>query len=288
MKTKLLTKSPVGPIGIVLLSACLWQSPAQELTQVYDAPETGTFFLLSGQTEEGTSPPYPFDPYQGTLPIYQIAGFGGAYLVGDSAEDYALYQAVMRGQRLSLYEAAWGDGGMMQMSGDGPPELPGDGEGGGGEWEPPAYSPPEYGSNDLWLEITNYLDGTAGFIIHTPEEAAYDLFATTNLTLTVPGLNATNWVWLWRTEVGETNFAVVNLWPELGFFRLGTLLDTDADGLTDAYELLCSHTDINDADTDADGMSDYDEVLLGRNPLAAGTAPDTGGVIGLQLFTALR
>jgi len=36
---------------------------------------------------------------------------------------------------------------------------------------------------------------------------------------------------------------VTNLVAEQSFFRLGTTNDTDGDGMTDAYELLVSHTD---------------------------------------------
>ena len=40
------------------------------------------------------------------------------------------------------------------------------------------------------------------------------------------------------------------------FLLLGTPQDSDHDGLTDAYELLVSHTDPNKADTSGDGILD--------------------------------
>ena len=94
-----------------------------------------------------------------------------------------------------------------------------------------------------------------------------DLFGTTNLAADVPGLNVTNWAWLDRTTAWQTNISVANLWPDIGFFMLGTMLDSDGDGLTDAYEKLVSHTDPNNPDTDSDGISDGWEVALGLNPL---------------------
>jgi hypothetical protein len=57
---------------------------------------------------------------------------------------------------------------------------------------------------------------------------------------------------------------------------LGTPQDSDGDGLTDAYELLISHTDPNNPDTDGDGIPDGWSVLLGVNPLSSlGTQPSS-------------
>ena len=41
------------------------------------------------------------------------------------------------------------------------------------------------------------------------------------------------------------------------------MLDSDGDGLTDAFENLVSHTDRFNPDTDGDGISDYDEYWFG-------------------------
>lgn len=54
--------------------------------------------------------------------------------------------------------------------------------------------------------------------------------------------------------------------------------DTDADGLTDGYEALSGHTDPLSADTDQDGISDAAEVAAGTDP---GRIPGFGGVSGL-------
>ena len=48
-----------------------------------------------------------------------------------------------------------------------------------------------------------------------------------------------------------------------GFFRLGTLQDSDEDGLTDAFELLSSFTDPDLWDSDGDGFSDKIELENG-------------------------
>jgi len=58
-----------------------------------------------------------------------------------------------------------------------------------------------------------------------------------------------------------------------GFLRLGTRLDTDGDGLSDAYETLVFGTDPDNPDTDGDGLLDPAEREFGTDP----HAPDTDG-----------
>ncbi|HNB46848.1 MAG TPA: hypothetical protein PLL72_21900, partial [Burkholderiaceae bacterium] len=69
-------------------------------------------------------------------------------------------------------------------------------------------------------------------------DGVYDLFGTTNLSASVPGLNLTNWVWLARTNAGETTLTVPLLSGAEGYYVLGTTNDSDGDGLTDAFERL--------------------------------------------------
>ena len=250
-----------GITGVVMLGWAFAQEfivaePVAEPRPVFDlplvspesAPEVGTFWLYSSRDENGIGVPYPFNPYGGLIETYVLPGLPGQYLVADTLADFNQLKALLFGMESG--------GGMMTMNSL---DFPGEGDtngGGGGSWE---YMPIVYGSNDLWLEITNVVDGAGDFIIHTPDEAAYDLFGTTNLAWDVPGLNGTNWMWLLRTEVGQTNIIITNLWLEIGLFRLGTLLDSDSDGLTDAFENLVSHSNPNLTDTDSDGMEDYYE-----------------------------
>jgi len=106
-----------------------------------------------------------------------------------------------------------------------------------------------YSTNELWLEITGKTNTTATFVIHSPiTNGVYDLFMTTNLSADGPGLNRTNWGWLMTCEPGQTNLTVSNLTSEISFFMLGTTNDTDADGLTDAFERLTSHSDPGEED----------------------------------------
>jgi len=129
--------------------------------------------------------------------------------------------------------------------------------------QPMAYS---YSSNELWLEITGVTNGAADFVIHSPSVEPYDLFMTTNLASDVPGLNFTNWVWEVRADNGVTNISRSTGTNPIAFYRLGTTNDTDADGLTDAFENLVYHTDADLEDTDGDGMSDGQEIELGADP----------------------
>jgi len=78
-----------------------------------------------------------------------------------------------------------------------------------------------FSADDLWLELLSLTNAVGDFVIHPPElEAAdgvYDLFLTTNLSLTVPGLNATNWQWVLRSDAGQTNLTVTNLTADISF-----------------------------------------------------------------------
>ena len=67
--------------------------------------------------------------------------------------------------------------------------------------------------------------------------------------------------------------AVTNSPQEAAFFRLGSRVDTDGDGLADAYELYVTGTSTNAVDTDLDGLFDSDEITYGTDP----NVPDTDG-----------
>ncbi len=95
------------------------------------------------------------------------------------------------------------------------------------------------------------------------EAAQYDLYYATNLASPI------TWVWLARSQPGETQLVLEGPLDSMGFFRLGTMLDSDWDGLPDAYELLISMTSTNTpslVDSDGDGMPDNWELRWGLDP----------------------
>jgi hypothetical protein len=67
---------------------------------------------------------------------------------------------------------------------------------------------------------------------------------------------------------GQTNVTLTNLWPKDGFFQIGTMTDTDLDGLPDAFEQFATKTNPQMRDSDSDGISDGDE--MGPNGLPWG------------------
>ena len=74
----------------------------------------------------------------------------------------------------------------------------------------------------------------------------------------------TNNTWAWMGQGYQCNtYLLTNLQNVSVFLILGTPQDSDGDGLTDAYELLVSHTNPNNPDTDGDGIPDGWSVLLG-------------------------
>ncbi len=110
-------------------------------------------------------------------------------------------------------------------------------------------------------------------ILTATTSASYDVFGTTNMAELAPAaLSRTNWSWLTRARGGATNFSWGQTnWCER-YFQLGTMQDSDNDGLTDAYENLVSHTGTNtwdDIDSDNDGLSDAWEIANGLSPNTA-------------------
>jgi hypothetical protein len=93
----------------------------------------------------------------------------------------------------------------------------------------------------------------------------YDIFANSILTFSSDPELA--WSWMGRGYHCVT-YSLTNLPSTACFILLGTMRDSDYDGLTDAYEQLVSVSDPQNADTDGDGMLDGWEVLWGTNPLS--------------------
>ena len=59
------------------------------------------------------------------------------------------------------------------------------------------------------------------------------------------------------------------------------IADTDGDGLNDGYEAMSSHTDPLAADTDGDGIGDPSEIAAGTD---AGRLPGNAGVVGVGAY----
>ena len=92
----------------------------------------------------------------------------------------------------------------------------------------------------------------------------FDVFA--NAILGPTNAVANQWAWMGQGYSCNT-YMLTNLPVEASaYVLLGTPLDSDGDGLTDAYELLVSHSDPHNADSSGDGMLDGWKVLWGLNP----------------------
>ena len=141
-------------------------------------------------------------------------------------------------------------------------------------------------STNIW--ITNIVATAAGdgtmsvtFTIEGGADGAfYDVFWNSVLSF---GPNGFPWAWLGQGLHCNT-YTLAGLPNTACFLMLGTPLDTDGDGLTDAYEKLVSKTDPNNPDTDGDGIPDGWSVLLGLNPLTnISTQPSSRSNYGYTL-----
>lgn len=93
---------------------------AEEINQVAAPAKGGSFWLLSHNASGKQYPPYPFDPYQGRLPVYEMKGFPGKFFIADSLED----QLAMKSKRhneamLKQAESEFSGFSMASMQGEG-------------------------------------------------------------------------------------------------------------------------------------------------------------------------
>ena len=120
---------------------------------------------------------------------------------------------------------------------------------------------PIYITNTACLFVTNQ-GWTVTFDVQGTNGPA-DIFMTTNLV----GNNITNAAWVWLERgLSCATYQYTNQLASQSFYILGTTLDTDGDGLTDAFEKLVSKTNPNNADTDGDGWSDAEEIQNNTDP----------------------
>ena len=102
-------------------------------------------------------------------------------------------------------------------------------------------------------------------------EGALDVYGASALELC-------DWSLLASFAVADTNCLIPLAWedipgysitnvPSRFFFAVGTRVDSDGDGLADAYEHFVTDTRADNPDTDFDGLSDYEELAFGLNPV---------------------
>ncbi len=133
-------------------------------------------------------------------------------------------------------------------------------------------------SSNVWLTnvvataATNGTLNLAFTIAGGSNSLAYDVFATAALQTPI-----TNAQWAWMGQGYQCcRYTLTNMPSSEALLILGTPLDSDGDGLTDAYELLVSHTDPHNAYSNLDGIPDGWEILLGLNPQTSNlTQPGT-------------
>jgi hypothetical protein len=209
-------------------------------------------------------PPFPFLPFD--VPVLDLGD--GIFAYDDLSVDYDQLRAA-RQQTL------------MQGENE-PPPPPGEGggEGNGDVQVPLAY---DFTTNDLWVEIVLVTNKDISLIIHAPDTNAYDLYRTFELI----GSHATNSVWRWvgRGTNGQSlNF--FNVRCRHAFYMLGSGVDSDSDGLSDAFEVLSSRTSPATNHTYSVELTDL-EWWLRSNILVSDPEQDCGNEQNSQFETTV-
>jgi hypothetical protein len=116
----------------------------------------------------------------------------------------------------------------------------------------------------VWLTnitSTTASDGTMTVtfsIVGGQDNYNYDVFAGCALTSPI-----SNGYWTWQGQGPHCQtYSLTGMPQGTVFLVLGTPLDSDGDGLTDAFEKLVTKTNPYNPDTNGDGISDSDEYLL--------------------------
>jgi hypothetical protein len=139
-------------------------------------------------------------------------------------------------------------------------------------------------SSDIWftnLSAKPLPTGTANLtfsIAGGQDYVLYDLFA--NALLAPTNDPAYQWAWMGQGYHCQV-YTATNLPPAMAFLRLGSPQDSDADGLTDAFEMLVTHTDPTKPDTSLDGISDLYK-LFHKLPLTGTVAVPSLNSITIQ------
>jgi hypothetical protein len=159
--------------------------------------------------------------------------------------------------------------------------------------QPLEPTPPPCGTNDIYtVWMTNIVcasNSDSGWtfsftIAGGTNGAVYDVFSAPALA----GNSLADAQWTWVTNGHACDTIVLTNQPGFSmFYVLGTPLDRDGDGLTDAFEALVSKSDPTLWSTRGDGISDLTAWFQGRNPRVGGSMPDNGS-IGLEVYTPLR
>ena len=220
----------------------------------------------------GFGPPLPYNAFSlnSDVPIYYWRG--NSYVVDDTVlpleQQEQYFRSGQSGSGMLMSQGAEGSGAAEETSDD--------------DGFTPLYS----SSADLCL-MPPRLDASGLILTLTNGDSAvcYDLYATTNLTIDVAGLNRTNWAWLGRLAPGQTTFTNDVILSDLQcFYRLGLTNDCDGDSLPDAYEILVSHTASCGYDfvsSDGYGTPDGWYLLHNLNPLTSGIGGQDANLDGL-------
>ena len=199
-----------------------------------------------------TGSPFGMEAQQGLAEYYNV--YSATAALGPITPEAEAAQAQMRAERSALRQRS----GMARVMGR------------AGQEGPQGESPPPCGTNDtytVWMTNTvcSSLAGEGWTVSFTIAGGAsgvvYDVFCATNLV----GNCITNSQWWWVTNGCACDTITLTNQTEGGcLYILGTPLDSDGDGITDAYSALV-YGGLG-PDSNGNGVPDWLEILMGYDP----------------------
>ena len=148
-----------------------------------------------------------------------------------------------------------------------------------------AYCITNANSNLVWMASVQTASASNGtmnvaFSIEGGQDGcAYDVFATSALQYPIG-----NAQWIWLGQGYHCKRYMVNLPSANAFLILGTPIDSDGDGVTDAYENLISHTDPGHAQSDTNSVPYAWYIQNGLDPQSGMQDPDRDALLNYQEY----
>ncbi len=271
------TSPPAPPDSIVQITAEAQGLQLMSPSTMPDLTEGGTFWVMQ---PDGNSAPWPCQPQDTSLPIYQISerqflvdSTGG--MVSTNTETPTTFESALLAQADSVIKlVTWLQGVeeaqsmnlLAQVMGMNLPDFGDEGGGGGGTNSVSPMSSFVLDTNALYLTISNVVDGVANFHLHNATNQVYAILGTNILT---GGGQVVAELWPTGDQTNVMPFSLPTLDQARFFVRAEdwTGVDSNSDGVPDWWLWKYFGTlDLNATNLDSAGNTLGDDFTNGVDP----------------------